>query len=212
MLGSAGRLLAALVALVGLLWPAFIPDTGDASGVDDPATITDYTASLVVDREGTLRATERITTEMPIGRHGIFRFWDVADQGDPNARLVPKDIEVTQDGGDANVELLLGEEPPLPGRQDRAGRRRAEPGQARLRDQLPRRRRARGEGRRRRRARLGRRRPRLADADPAQRGPDRAAGRPAGATARRAPARSAAPTGRAAGWWSAPGRSSRGTA
>ena len=104
MMGRAGRLLAALVALAGLLWPLYIPDSGDASGVDDPATITDYSASLVVDREGTLRATERITTEMPFGRHGIFRFWDVADAGDPNARLVPKDIEVTQDGGDARVD------------------------------------------------------------------------------------------------------------
>jgi hypothetical protein len=104
MLGSAGRLLAALVALGALLWPAFAQESGDPTGVDDPATVTDYTASLVVDREGTLRATERITTEMPPGRHGIYRFWDVSDASDPNVRLVPKDLEVTQDGGDAEVD------------------------------------------------------------------------------------------------------------
>src|SRR5512139_2859477 len=50
MLGRAGRLLAVLVVLGGLLWPVFVPESGDASGVDDPATITDYSASLVVDR------------------------------------------------------------------------------------------------------------------------------------------------------------------
>jgi hypothetical protein len=104
MLGSAGRLLAALVALVALLWPAFAQERGNPTGVDDPVTVTDYTASLVVDREGTLRATERVTTEMPAGRHGIFRFWDVSDGSDPNVRLVPEDIEVTQDGGDAEVD------------------------------------------------------------------------------------------------------------
>ena len=71
MMGSAGRLLAALVALAGLLWPAVVFGVStDDTGVDDPATITDYQASLVFGADGTLEAVERVTTDMPSGRPG----------------------------------------------------------------------------------------------------------------------------------------------
>ena len=55
--------------------------------------------------DGVLEAVERITTDMPSGRHGIYRFWDVVDAGDANARLVPEDIVVSQDGRPATVEM-----------------------------------------------------------------------------------------------------------
>jgi uncharacterized membrane protein YgcG len=53
-----------------------------------------------------LHAEERITATFPSGRHGIFRFWDVADTDDPAVRHVPEDIEVRMDGRPAEHELL----------------------------------------------------------------------------------------------------------
>jgi len=90
--------LATLLAAVGLLWPvvpALLPDTAEPQ--PDPVTITDYRADLRVDEDGVLRAEEQITARFPSGRHGIFRFWDVADAHDANARLFPDDIDVLMD-------------------------------------------------------------------------------------------------------------------
>jgi hypothetical protein len=106
MMAAAGRVLAGVLALVGLLWPVLAYGAGgDAEGASDPAVISDYRADLVVDEHGRLTAREVITTRMPSGRHGIFRFWDVADAADDRARLVPEDVTVTEDGGPATVDL-----------------------------------------------------------------------------------------------------------
>jgi hypothetical protein len=106
MMAAAGRVLAGVLTLVGLLWPVLAYGAGgDAEGAYDPAVISDYRADLTVDEHGMLTAHEVITTRMPDGRHGIFRFWDVADAGDDYARLVPEDITVTEDGGPATVDL-----------------------------------------------------------------------------------------------------------
>jgi hypothetical protein len=99
--------LALLLTAVGLLWPvvpAILP--GSASTQPDPVTVTDYRADLRVEASGTLHAEERITATFPSGRHGIFRFWDVADAEDPAVRHVPEDIEVRMDGRPVEHELL----------------------------------------------------------------------------------------------------------
>ncbi|HEY0775454.1 MAG TPA: DUF2207 domain-containing protein, partial [Nocardioidaceae bacterium] len=99
--------LATLLAAVGLLWPvvpALLPDTAEPQ--PDPVTITDYRADLRVDEDGVLRAEEEITARFPSGRHGIFRFWDVADAHDANARLFPGDIDVLMDSAPVEYELL----------------------------------------------------------------------------------------------------------
>ena len=98
------RWLAALVVAGGVLWPAFVPTGQDASAADDPASITDLRVDLTVAADGTLRGVETVTTDMPYGRHGIYRYWDVQDSSDPHARLVPHDITVLQDGRPATVE------------------------------------------------------------------------------------------------------------
>lgn len=82
-----------------------VPTPGASSG-PDPVTISDYAATYAVDADGTLHATEVLTTEFPAGRHGIFRFWDVRDGSDEHVRLVPRDIEVTLDGHSEPMELL----------------------------------------------------------------------------------------------------------
>jgi hypothetical protein len=101
-----GRGVLAVAALVGLLWPLVLaPSGGDSSAAPDPARIGSLRVDMSVDRAGTLHATEVVTTQMPPGRHGIFRYWDVADAGDPHARAVPQAITITQDGAPATVDL-----------------------------------------------------------------------------------------------------------
>jgi uncharacterized membrane protein YgcG len=99
--------LAVLLTAAGLLWPvvpALVP--ASASTQPDPVTVTDYRADLRVETDGTLYAEERIAATFPSGRHGIFRFWDVAGTDDPAVRHVPEDIEVRMDGRPVEHELL----------------------------------------------------------------------------------------------------------
>src|SRR5688500_7071052 len=105
---AVGSLIAfSLVAIVAL-WPvaaAYLPSTAE-SVAPDPVTITNYRADLEIDEDGKLTAVETLTTQFPLLRHGIFRFWDLADPSDRYVRLVPRDIEVTMDGREVPVELL----------------------------------------------------------------------------------------------------------
>ena len=70
------------------------------------ARITDYRATFDVDADGTMRAHETLTVDLPLGRHGIFRFFDIADANSPHVRYVPKNIVVTRDGGSDGVAIL----------------------------------------------------------------------------------------------------------
>lgn len=79
------------------LIPALIPQT--TSVVRDSVTITNYRANFVVDHSGAMDVTEEITAEFPPRRHGIFRYWDVADFVDPSIRYRPKDLVVQLNGG-----------------------------------------------------------------------------------------------------------------
>ncbi len=91
------RVVAVLLALAGLLWP-LVGQLGSPGAADDPVTISDYRADLAVDASGTLAAVEDITAQFPGGRHGIFRYWDVADSADPHVRYVPEVRSITMDG------------------------------------------------------------------------------------------------------------------
>ncbi len=103
-----GVALAALFLMgLAVVWPLLqYVSTGESSTGPDPVTVSDYSADLTVAADGTLTARERLTTLFPSGRHGIFRFWDLADPSDAQVRLVPRDIEVTLDGAAVPVELL----------------------------------------------------------------------------------------------------------
>ena len=105
-LAGVGRVAVALAALVGLLWPLVaFSGQAESSAPDDPATTTTYRADFRLSEDGTLRAVETLTTRMPPDRHGIFRYWDLADPVDPHARLVPREIVVTRDGRTEPTEL-----------------------------------------------------------------------------------------------------------
>jgi hypothetical protein len=101
-MGKSGRTIRWLVALaliaVAVLWPLVLRAGADEGGATaDPVTITDYRADYHVSRDGNLLATETITAEFPGGRHGIFRYWDVADPDNSHGR--PADSPGLSDPG-----------------------------------------------------------------------------------------------------------------
>jgi uncharacterized membrane protein YgcG len=90
----------ALVAAAALLLFPVVAGMSSSpqSSTPDPVTISTYTAHYAVDANGVLTARETIVGDFPIGRHGIFRYWDVQDMADKHVRLRPQDLEVTRDG------------------------------------------------------------------------------------------------------------------
>lgn len=99
-------IVAAMLTAIGLFWPLVGFPTSDGPVTADPVTILDYRAEYDVAADGRLTATETLTTAFPPSRHGIFRFWDVTDAGDPGVRYLPENISVTLDGQSVPVELL----------------------------------------------------------------------------------------------------------
>ncbi len=98
--------LAALLTVIGLCLPISLISGSSGSATTDPVQISDYNAEYTVDASGNLRAVETLTTQFPFGRHGIFRYWDLADSSNPNVRYTPKDITVTLDGHPEPFTLL----------------------------------------------------------------------------------------------------------
>jgi uncharacterized membrane protein YgcG len=90
-----------------MLWPAISYDWSTAAATYEETTIRTYVADFTVDDDGDLHATETLTIDFPgYGKHGIFRFFDEADQSATNARREPYDITVTRDGSPEPFELL----------------------------------------------------------------------------------------------------------
>jgi Predicted membrane protein (DUF2207) len=90
----------------GLLWPLVFRGGSAASGVDDPVVFTDYKANFVVNAQGRLDAVETITADFPEGRHGIFRYWDIANQNNPRVRQKPEITSILLDGQAAPAQML----------------------------------------------------------------------------------------------------------
>ena len=90
----------------GLLWPLVFQGGSQASAVDDPVVFSNYKADFVVNRDGQLDAVETITAEFPSGRHGIFRYWDVANQNSPRVRQKPEITSILLDGRPASYQML----------------------------------------------------------------------------------------------------------
>jgi uncharacterized membrane protein YgcG len=103
---AVGMLGLAILAAAVLL-PAWLFNLGSVDDVTDPTTITSYRATFDVADDGTMRVVEdielRVTT---YDRHGIFRFFDRADQSAPHLRREPYDIEVLRAGQPEPVEYL----------------------------------------------------------------------------------------------------------
>ena len=90
----------------GLLWPLVFDGESKASDVEDPVVFSNYKADFVVNSDGQLDAVETITAEFPSGRHGIFRYWDVANQNSPRVRQKPEITSILLDGNPAPYQML----------------------------------------------------------------------------------------------------------
>lgn len=99
---------AGLASLVGLvLVPALFFGVGGLDTTTEDTSITRYDAAFTVAEDGDLTARETITVDFAgYGKHGIFRFWDVADSSEPNARRIPRDVSVTLDGVREDFAML----------------------------------------------------------------------------------------------------------
>ena len=96
-----------LLVAIGLLWPAITGGPSSRGGTTaDPVLISNLRAEFTVSADGRLQADETITTEFPAGRHGIFRFFDIANANDPHLRQVPDISEITLDGRPVPYELI----------------------------------------------------------------------------------------------------------
>jgi Predicted membrane protein (DUF2207) len=90
----------------GVLWPLVFRGGSEASEVADPVVFSNYRADLVVNADGGLDAVETITAEFPGTRHGIFRYWDVANANSPRVRQAPDITSIKLDGEPAPYQML----------------------------------------------------------------------------------------------------------
>ena len=79
--------------------------SSSASSAPDPVTITHYDATFTVAPDGTMRAVEYIDAQFPVGRHGIFRYWDETDPSDPSARYPVTIVQIARDGSPEPVAM-----------------------------------------------------------------------------------------------------------
>lgn len=91
---------------IGLLWPLVFRGGSTAAPADDPVLISDYTAEYTVGADGDLSAVETITGEFPADRHGIFRYWDVANPNSPGVRQKPEITSILLDGEPVSYQML----------------------------------------------------------------------------------------------------------
>ena len=78
----------------------------EASDVADPVVFSNYKADFVVNRDGRLDAVETITAEFPGGRHGIFQWWDIANQNNPGVRQQPEITSILLDGEPVSYQMM----------------------------------------------------------------------------------------------------------
>jgi uncharacterized membrane protein YgcG len=103
-----GTAIGLVVIVLAVFIPAAVFDFGGGGEENyEETTITRYDADFDVAADGTMSVTERLTVDFPsYGKHGIFRFWDVADPNASNLRREPEDIAVTLDGKPEEFEEL----------------------------------------------------------------------------------------------------------
>lgn len=96
-----------IIVLLGLCWPLATIVPSSSGKQSDPVRIADYVAGYEVSPNGELSATETITGEFPVGRHGIFRYWDLTDPNDPRIRHQTTIESITMDGQPEPAEMFI---------------------------------------------------------------------------------------------------------
>ncbi|MCW1957474.1 MAG: DUF2207 domain-containing protein, partial [Mycobacterium sp.] len=99
-------LIPALLTVLGLLWPAIFTGTSQSGPVADPVRFSSLRAEFTVGADGLMHATETITAVFPSGRHGIFRYWDIANANDSHVRQEPEVTEISLDGESVPYDML----------------------------------------------------------------------------------------------------------
>ncbi|HTN99087.1 MAG TPA: DUF2207 domain-containing protein [Microthrixaceae bacterium] len=111
-------------ALVGVF---LLPPFSASNKQTDTASIKTFDSSMVLDRNGNLSSDERLAVQMPAGKHGIYRIFDIADPRRSDVEHPVTVDSVSRDGtfepyvqvssasgtksiriGDANVTLTPG--------------------------------------------------------------------------------------------------------
>ena len=107
---AVSRVFARVVLLLfiglGLLWPVVFSPIPNDGAVYDPVVISSLRAEYTVDRDGLMQANETITAEFPSGRHGIFRFWDVANINNSHLRQIPEIVAISMDDWPVPFEVM----------------------------------------------------------------------------------------------------------
>lgn len=102
-----GAVIGLAVVVLVLLLPAFIWDVSIADESVEETSISQYVADFDVAADGSMAVTETLTVDFPFsGKHGIFRFFDVADENAPTLRRIPEDVSVSLDGRPEDFEIL----------------------------------------------------------------------------------------------------------
>ncbi len=102
-----GYVVGLAVLLLVVLAPAASWNSGSADASREATSIKSYLATFDLAKNGDLSVVETLAVDFPgSGKHGIFRFWDRADDSAPQARRTPHDIAVTMDDSPVDFELI----------------------------------------------------------------------------------------------------------
>lgn len=95
------------ILLLGALAAVFfLPPASVLNRQTDTASITTYDASMALSRDGHLSSDERISVDMPAGKHGIFRIFDTADPRRSNVEHPVTVDSVKRDGQAEPYEVI----------------------------------------------------------------------------------------------------------
>ncbi|MFY9921550.1 MAG: DUF2207 domain-containing protein, partial [Mycobacterium sp.] len=95
-----------VLIMIGLLWPLVLKGGHEELPADDPVVFSNFKADFSVNADGSMDAVETITADFPGGRHGLFQYWDTANQNHPFVRQVPDIQSVEIDGVAAPYQML----------------------------------------------------------------------------------------------------------
>src|SRR6476619_1311278 len=95
-----------VLIMIGLLWPLVLKGGHEEQPADDPVVFSNFKADFSVNADGSMDAVETITADFPGGRHGLFQYWDTANQNNPFVRQVPEIQSVEIDGVAAPYQML----------------------------------------------------------------------------------------------------------
>ena len=112
-------ILLALIA-IAVLWPLVFAGSSSAAGpFDDPVMFSEYRPTSMSTATATSTPPETIPREFPSGRHGLFRYWDIANPNSPRVRQQPEITSILHGRQSNPLPVAQRNRRPVPGGQDR---------------------------------------------------------------------------------------------